>query len=227
MSRHLLEGRTVVGSPAFLAPLIAAVLDALLQNPIAALQPAIALIAGYRIRDELADQGKVFIAVAQVEQAAHWCFLETLALTLGSVAVHHAQFGLQVMLALVGGKIVQPVRELPDRQILLAPRLPHLPSEFKNSNVFGPFGQSRFLQRCHALTGGATDEHGQRCTLENVHDHRHLPILVVEGDFPFEGFAQMLKGFEGSQISLPRPIRHLHHEAAHLLESSLSRCAQR
>ena len=105
MSRHLLEGGAVVGRPAFLAALVATELDAPLQNSVAALKPAFIFGAGGRIRDELANQRKTFITVAQVKQASDGRFLELFALAFSSITVHYTQIVQKVLLSLFGGKV--------------------------------------------------------------------------------------------------------------------------
>ena len=119
------------------------------------------------------------------------------------------------------------VRELPDRQVLLTPRLPDLTPELQDAEVGRPLRQRRLLQRRHALACGAADEYGQRSPLEDVHDHRCLPVLVVEGNLPLDGLTQVIEGLNAIEITLGGEVRYLHDVTAHLLKGLFSRRTER
>ena len=197
------------------------------EHAVAALQPAIALGAGHRFGRELADALRT-VAVAQEEQRAYRRFGKPLALLFAGVAVHHRPQAIEILLTLGVGEVGRvAVRELPDGQILLAPRLPHLSPEFQNAHALRSQRQRGLLQGGHALTRRAARVCSQHCRLENIHDHRLLPVLVVEGDLPLGGFAQILERVDAVHIALRRQRGHLHHETAHFREGFICRRAQR
>ena len=108
------------------------------------------------------------------------------------------------------------VRDFPDRQILVAPRLPNPPSEFQNAQISGPLRDGCLLQHRHAAAGRVTHEGGQRGLFKDVGNDRCFTILVMEGNLPLGGLAQMIKGFDAVQITPRRQGGYLHHVAAYL-----------
>ncbi|MCU0812063.1 MAG: hypothetical protein MUE59_13720 [Thiobacillaceae bacterium] len=62
--------------------------------------------------------------------------------------------------------------------------------------------------------------------LEDVHDHRRLPVLVVEGDLPLESLAQVIEGLYASQVALRCELCHSANVPAHLFEGFLGRSAK-
>ena len=73
--------------------------------------------------------------------------------------------------------------------IFLLLRHPYLPPIFQNAHARRAFCNGGFLQGGHAFAGAAARVCGQKRGLENVHDHRFLPVLIMKGDFPSECFA--------------------------------------